>query len=268
MLSRVLAHGGNPLRFLFLMLFSCLVSAEEQLRSSLDLTGQQRMLSQQMLKAYCQMGEEIRYLVAADQLKKAAPEFEANHAALAGMGLPEPAKAALQRVQARWEPVKKITAAPVEQAQAAALYTATNELLAELDTLFAALQDKTREAQSELLVKALNQQMLTQRVAALYMVLNWGLEDPAYHEAYRDAKADFDENLRMLTTSPVNTAETRADLIKITRKWEMLEESDQADNKTLPNLMIRVLDRIEEQMRELVQLYLHGSELDTAAAAE
>lgn len=265
---RIRLRSRSLLPTLVFLLFSGALAADEFIRSTLDLAGQQRMHAQRTLKAYCQMGQEIRYLAASDQLKQTRTEFKANHQALTEMSLPAGAQDSLARVLKLWAAVEDIIAQPVAKEQAEPLHSATEALLGELNGLFAVLAERTRETQSELLVQALEQEMLSQRVAALYMMLNWGFDSEAYRAAYSDAVAQFDETLMLLATSPANNPETRAELIKITRKWEMLEDNDQGANKTLPNLMVRVLDRIQEQMNVIVQDYIAGHAMDTGDAAE
>ena len=112
------------------------------------------------------------------------------------------------------------------------------------------------ESISEAINKAGRQRMLTQRMAALYLLLNWGLDDPQHLADYEKAVQEFDAALYELNTAGENTPQITEALQRVSSNWQVFKLGNRVDQgEYVPSLVTRVLDKILLQMNEITGMY-------------
>lgn len=207
--------------------------------SALSTAGEQRMLSQRIVKAYSQIGLEVMPSVAMAQMNESAARFESNLAAL------KPAAAAAPDIQrafdelvAQWAPFRSAMSKAATRDAALALSRASEKLLAAAERLTQAIEDSGARGASRLVNLAGRQQMLSQRLAKAYMLNSWGVDSSALRSELEAASHEFSGGLSALLARPENTSEIRLELEEVALQWEWLHTAIAAEGAVSYRLVV------------------------------
>jgi hypothetical protein len=217
--SRLRAHGP------WLLLGALLVGGgaaaatldEAQL---IDIAGRQRMLSQRIVKAYCQVGLLVTPDVSRAQFAGAISRFDSQLATLAAnMSNPE-TRAAVTHVSRLWRGVRQTANGQVSREGARVLESRSEALLQASQALVLLLERDTGTPQARLINTSGRQRMLSQRIAKLYMLRAWGIDAPSIQGDIDAAANEFSAALTALRAAPENTAAIRRELEAVALQWE------------------------------------------------
>ena len=223
---------------------------------AINQAGRQRMLTQRIVKSYCQMGQDVRYLVAEEDMAKATALFEEQLRNLKEYATAAPIQRTLGRVERLWRPVKEIATAEVSRDQAESLRALAEKLLAAAHQVVLQLERQSGTSQGHLVNISGRQRMLTQRMGNLYLLRSWGFDNPRYEADYNKAMAEFDAALKELMAAPENTPEIDAELKKVAQNWAMFKLGNRGGkDHFVPALVVRMLDKILVQMNRITGMY-------------
>jgi PilJ/NarX-like methyl-accepting chemotaxis transducer len=252
----------NRLLVLFsgLCLFAAVHAAEPVDAEVADLAGEQRMLSQRLVKAYAQLGLGVVPTVASAQITDATLRFDANLVQLRRT-IDRDAGPAVDRLAARWEVLKTAAADPPSRDSATLL---SQHSLAVLDAAAGVTAAGGRAAADSGSVVGLagQQRTLSQRVAKAYMLLSWGGPSASLRDELRAAAAEFSENLVALAARAENNDATRLELDELALQWEWLSTALAAEGAVSYRLVVaEAADSILASADRLTHLYqkLSGS---------
>jgi len=252
---------------LALSLAAAPAAAVEEPAALLDLAGHQGMLAYRIVKDYCQIGHDVRMTVAAGEMKESIEAFEANLKRLKTGGVGEAAAGALAELEGGWPAVRDTAKAQPAKEKAEKLYADASKLSAAAEKLVDAFADRMENGRESQLYLVNRQRLLSQRLAALYMMQSWGLEGEDYRNAYKEVVAAFDEGLLLLSTAPNRPPLVTDKLKQASKKWEMMKVSNQDSSENMmPNMAIRMLDGILESIEAVAAAYLNTSEMAPAEA--
>ena len=223
---------------------------------AINIAGRQRMLSQQIVKSYLQMGQDVRYRVAKRHLIGSIILFEQQLKILKNFtGDPE-ATRGLELMEKLWIPVKAIATGPVRREKAEELRDHAERLLAAAHQVVLILADASGTSQGHLVNIAGRQRMLSQRMGNLYMLMSWKFDNELYWQDYKAATSEFDTALQELRGSNENTQEISDLLYQVKLNWDMYKLSNRMEeNQYVPSLVARMLDKILIQMNKVTGLY-------------
>jgi hypothetical protein len=188
--------------------------------TAIDVAGRQRMLTQRIVKAYCQVGLDVAPDVSRAQLAAAMDRFGRQLADLTHRAPTADARRAATRIGHAWGPFKRDALGPVSRATARRLIAQSESLLVAANDLVRLLQDAAATSQARLVNTAGRQRMLSQRLAKLYMVRAWKIEIPGLREDMDAAAAEFDGALAALRSAPENAPSIAAELGAVAMQWE------------------------------------------------
>lgn len=188
--------------------------------AAIDVAGRQRMLTQRIVKAYCQVGLDVARDVSRAQLAAAVDRFGRQLVDLTRRAPTPDARQAATRIGKAWAPFKRDALGPVSRATAGRLVAQGESLLAAANDLVRLLQDAAGTPQARLVNTAGRQRMLSQRLAKLYMLRAWKVETPGLREDMDAAAAEFDGALAALRSAPENTPSIAAELGAVAMQWE------------------------------------------------
>ena len=234
------------------------ISAEKNMSiaEAINKSGRQRMLTQRIVKSYCQMGQDVRYLAANKQLKNALILFEQQLELLNAFTDDPETKRALKLVEKLWDPVKLIAVDEIERDKASKLRNNAEKLLVASHQVVLLLEDQSGTNQGHLVNIAGRQRMLSQRLGNLYMLLSWGFDNPEFRTDYNKAKREFGEALLELISAQENTPQISSELRKVSQNWDMFKLSDRmGKDEYVPGLVARMLDKILIQMNDITGYY-------------
>lgn len=231
-------------------------AAKLTLAEGINKAGRQRMLTQRMVKAYSQMGMDLRYQKSKKQLSADVHLFEAQLAELHQFDISPGIKSGLAMVTSLWDPVKQIVTAEVDRRNLEHLRANAEKLLTASHQVVLTMQELSGTSQGKLVNISGRQRMLSQRISNLYTIQSWGFEKEPYISDYKKALGEFDDALKFLTAAPENTKAISAALEKVTLQWGLFQHSaSMKKGRYIPSLISRSADKILVQMNTITGMY-------------
>jgi len=223
---------------------------------AVDIAGKQRMFTQRMLKDYAMVGMGNTFGKPADDLKKISSDFQDHMESLASYTKSDEIKKSIEKVKVLWTPLKQtLSEAPSKEK--------VEKLQVDLDTLLKAADDTTKlfakesgKASGETVNKAGRQRMLSQRMASLYMLKVWEVNDPQFKTKLDDAMKLFKDSLVELEKSDLNTDEIKVLLAKVKRSFMFFEMMSKSKSKFVPTLIYKKSNDILTNMNSATQKYV------------
>ena len=223
---------------------------------AVDIAGKQRMFTQRMLKDYAMVGMGNTFGKPAEDLKKISADFHDHMESLASYTKSDEIKKSIEKVKTLWIPLKKtLSEAPSKEK--------VEKLQIDLDALLKAADDTTKlfakesgKASGETVNKAGRQRMLSQRMASLYMLKVWEVEDPQFKTKLDDAMKLFKTSLAQLEQSSLNTDEIKTLLTKVKRSFMFFEMMGRSKSKYVPTLISKKSNDILTNMNSATQKYV------------
>lgn len=191
-----------------------------QVAEAINRAGQQRMLSQRLVKLYALVCAATDADAALALLRQSAARLEDNLKLLEKTLSAATFGDLLQAARAGWEPLRRLLDGPHEARHLAALDDLAEALLGQADALVAALETSGLATTVHVINVSGRQRMLAQRMAK-QALLAGGKGTPAMAAT---AKA-FEDGMAALNRAPLSTAEIRELLAAARRAWEALREA-------------------------------------------
>jgi acetolactate synthase small subunit len=229
----------------------------EQVSAPVNIAGEQRMLTQRIVKLYSQIGLNILPVPAGAQLGAAKSRFETNLQTLKPLVSVSPqASKAFERLVDEWAAFRIVAAAPVSRDAALALSRQSDSTLAAADNLTRIIDEESNLVTNRLLNLAGRQRMLSQRIASQYLLLSWGVESSAVRESLETATSDFSAGLIKLAANKSNDDAIRQELDEVAQQWEWLQTSLSVEGaSSYPLIVAESADSILEATDRITRLY-------------
>jgi len=137
------------------------------------------------------------------------------------------------------------------------------KLQIDLDALLKAADETTKlfakasgKASGETVNKAGRQRMLSQRMASLYMLKVWEVEDPQFKTKLDDAMILFKASQDELEKSDLNTEEIKTLLSKVKRSFIFFKMMGRSKSKFVPTLIYKKSNDILNNMNSATEKYV------------
>lgn len=189
---------------------------------AIGLAGQQRTLSQRIVKAWCQVGLKVQPEISRAQLDAAVRQFDDNLRALEGQQTASaPARKAMASLRAAWTPLRAAAVGPVRQADAAQLDARAEEVWKAAERLTNLLQDETEMPVTSSIHLVEQLRMLSQRLVKIYMLQQWRIDSAVQRDQAERVQKEFVGVLARMQQRVHNVA-LRAELDSIGLQWDWL----------------------------------------------
>ena len=242
---------------LFPLLISTSVSAIEikNLSVAVDVAGKQRMFTQRMLKDYAMVGLENNFGNPGDDLKKIVGLFENHLNSLIEFNNDPATEESLEKVKKMWGPIKSALNEPPSKEKAGKMQEDLEALLKQSNEAVGLFAKQTGKASGEIINISGRQRMLSQRMASLYMLKVWGIDDPQFKTKMTKAMDLYRTSLEKLKKSEMSTPEIQILLNKSEKAFRFFEVMNKSSNKFIPTLIYKKSNEMLKDMNTATGLY-------------
>ena len=254
----------KPLKWLLLFVtafFSSHASAEVTPFDALKFAAQQQVLTQVMLKNYCQIGQEIRFLAGREDLQESIKVYDANLVKLQEFQGGEQYLAHLEEMKAGWTPYKKALTQKSNKDDVVSLSSQAESLISIAKLLGQTISDANQIPHKQILNLVTDQILVIQQAATHYLLTSWQINPEENRKLFKTNIAMFDANLVELSTAQENNKETGKALGSITKKWTLFKSGHKIDNddELVPDFVVRICDSTHSLLSKASAAYMATS---------
>jgi len=222
---------------------------------SINIAGKQRMLTQKMLKDYAMIGMKNNFGNPKEDILSVITEFESQLQMLKKFNTETKTKIALDEVEKIWQTVKIILEEEPNINKIKTLQEDLDLLLTKSNDVVILLVKQSKMSKNEIINLAGRQRMFSQRMASLYMLKVWGVDDVDFKTKMTKTMETFKESLDKLIEAKETNEEIMVHLKKVKKAFLFFEIMNRSNSKFIPALIYRKSNEILNEMDKATNLY-------------
>jgi len=241
---------------LFLSMNIVLSAQINNIPDAINKAGQQRMITQRMLKDYVLIGMNNTYGNPKEDLPLMVKLFDTNLQNLEVFIKDSASLESLVKLRALWIPIKKSLLQVPTKEKVLSLQVDLEVLLEKAHKSTMLIVKSSGVSSSEIVNISGRQRMLSQRMASLYMLKVWEVNDDAFSVKLTKSMQEFKTAHKKLLASSLNTDEINVLLSKSGKAFKFFEMMDKSKSKKyIPSLINRSANKILTNMNTATNLY-------------
>jgi nitrate/nitrite-specific signal transduction histidine kinase len=231
------------------------------LKQLINIAGSQRMLSQRLVKQYCQIGLGVFTQESVDSIAKDVARFEQQLALLKQSSDDLVYQEKLEWVTIAWKRFRPLVTGPVIRDRVIHINHLAEDLLYTSDQVTMILQDSSNSREGMLVNVSGRQRMMAQRLGKLYMLKSWGFDLWSINNEMERLKLVFDGALEQLRTAPESGEQIRADLEEVIVEWIWFRSVLERKNEPAYRLIVSdASDSLLSMMDKITDKYAASEE--------
>lgn len=233
---------------------------DRSMTSVINKAGYQRMLSQRIVKLYCQIGLGVMPEVSREQLAAAIKTYEQMLSDVRVHVADPDNQKIVEDISRQWEMFRPLASAAPARGEAEDLLVRSETLLSVSEKLTRNLQNISGDPSVGVVNLSGRQRMLSQRLAKYYMLREWGVKTAQVHDEMESAREEFANALNTLMSAHENTAEIQTELDEVGVQWNLLQaalalEGDASNRQMVADASESILNHMDH----ITHLYVEAA---------
>lgn len=226
--------------------------------SAINKAGKQRMLTQRITKSYLLIGQDTAADKAQTQLDSSVALFEQTLEELEDFSPTAEITESLQAIRHEWNTFRQTAIGKPERSEALSVIEGSTRLLELCEKNVQLFEMSSEKKKGELINISGRQRMLSQRIGMLYIAKSWQVTNETQDKAFKQALSDFDQALKFLIQSPLNSDEINQALNEVKAQWEFSRSGFDlgVSDRYVPFLIQVTTESILKKMEKITNLYV------------
>jgi len=240
--------------FLNNLLFAKTTTLSTKNLELIHIIGQQRMLSQQITKAYLYAGHNVSQYQANKQLRSSLNNFYKTYSTINTSTKSSKIKKVMSFIKTSSDKFKALSKKPVNANNTKLILALSEKVLAKSKNVASLLKKNLQKEAYDLVTNATQQQMLAEKMATYYLVGQSDIKDSTIEQNMKASILLFSKNHKTLMKNKKNTKGIKRRLKKVDEIWKIISPLYKKDK--LSSIVFSLTDDMNREMKEITKLYM------------